>query len=311
MNIKLKELPERNEIITAGHRMCAGCGAPIAANEILLSAPQDTRFVVSSSTGCMQVSTCLYPFVSWKASFIHSSFENGPATLSGIETAYNALRARGKVRDNFHFVNFAGDGGTYDIGLQALSGALERGHRMLMVCYNNEAYMNTGTQCSGATPYGSWSSTSPYGECSFGKERNRKDLTAIVAAHNIPYVAQASIHNYRDTVMKAQKAFAVNGPSFINIIAPCPRGWRFPGEKTVEMARLSFETCIWPLYEVVEGKWKLTAKPKVKKPIEDYIKLQGRFQHLFKPEFEDRLALIQSEVDEQWSKLLLRCGETE
>ncbi len=309
MAVKLKDLTKNKEWLTGGHRMCAGCGAPTAVRQILLAAPQDTNLVVCNPTGCMEVSTTIYPYTSWRASYIHSAFENAAATICGVETAYNALKKRGKIEDDYHFVAFGGDGGTYDIGFQALSGALERGHRMLYVCYNNEAYMNTGIQRSGATPYGAWSTTSPFGSESIGKAQNRKDLTAIVAAHNIPYAAQASIHNWRDVAQKAQKAFAVQGPSFINIMAPCHRGWRYPMERTVELAKLAFETCIWPLYEVEEGGWKLTAKPRQKKPVEEFLKTQGRFRHLFTPENEGQIQVIQDFVDREWETLLKRCGE--
>ena len=309
MALKLKDLTERKEILTGGHRMCAGCGAPTAVRQILLTAPQDTNLVVCNPTGCMEVSTTIYPYTSWKSSYIHSAFENAAATISGVETAYNSLKAQGKVKEDYHFVAFGGDGGTYDIGFQSLSGALERGHRMLYVCYNNEAYMNTGIQRSGATPYGAWSTTSPTGSKSFGKGQNRKDMTAIAAAHNIPYTAQTAIHNWRDVTKKAEKAFKVNGPSFINIMAPCHRGWRYPMEETIQMAKLAFETCLWPLYEVENGEWKLTAKPKEKKPVEEFMKSQGRFRHLFKPENKEQLENIQANVDKEWETLLKRCGE--
>ncbi len=309
MALKLKDLTERKEILTGGHRMCAGCGAPTAVRQILLTAPQDTNLVVCNPTGCLEVSTTIYPYTSWRSSYIHSAFENAAATISGVEAAYNSLKAQGKVKENYHFVAFGGDGGTYDIGFQSLSGALERGHRMLYVCYNNEAYMNTGIQRSGATPYGAWSTTSPTGSKSFGKGQNRKDMTAIAAAHNIPYAAQTAIHNWRDVTKKAEKAFKVNGPSFINIMAPCHRGWRYPMEETIQMAKLAFETCLWPLYEVENGEWKLTAKPKEKKPVEEFMKSQGRFRHLFKPENKELLENIQANVDKEWEALLKRCGE--
>ncbi len=309
MALNLKELSARKEVFTGGHRMCAGCGGPVAVRQILLAAPQDTNIVVCNPTGCMEVSTTMYPYTSWRTSYIHSAFENAASTLSGVETAYNSLKAQGKLKDNYHFIAFGGDGGTYDIGFQALSGALERGHRLIYVCYNNEAYMNTGIQRSGATPYGAWSTTSPAGSKSFGKSQNRKDLTAIIAAHNIPYVAQASIHNWKDITQKAQKAFASDGPAFINVIAPCHRGWRYPMGDTIKLARLAFETCFWPLYEVENGRWKLTAKPKEKKPVADFLKKQGRFRHLFQPGNEEQLENIQAFVDKEWDLLLKRCQE--
>jgi len=310
MSTKLKDLVKKDEILTSGHRLCAGCGAPIAVRQILMGAPEDVELVVANPTGCLEVSTTIYPYSSWNASYIHSAFENAASTLSGSEAAYRSLKKQGKIKDDYRFIAFGGDGGTYDIGLQALSGALERGHRMVYVCYNNEAYMNTGIQRSGATLKGAWTTTSPHGKESYGKPENRKDLTGIVAAHNIPYAAQASISNWRDVVKKAQKAFETDGPSFINILAPCHRGWRFPMEKTVELARLAVQTCIWPLYEVEDGQWNLTHKVKKKKPVEEYLKSQGRFAHLFKDEkTTEVLQTIQDNVDREWARILRLCGE--
>jgi pyruvate ferredoxin oxidoreductase beta subunit len=309
MALKLSELVKQKELLAGGHRMCAGCGAPIAVRQVLHAAPQDVQIVVSGATGCLAVSTAIYPYSAWQTSFIHSAFENASATISGIEAAYIALKKQGKIGKDFRFVVFGGDGGTYDIGFQALSGMLERGHRVLYVCYNNEAYMNTGTQRSGATPMGTWTTTSPYGKNSSGKTQNRKDLTAIAAAHNIPYVAQAAVHNWRDTVTKAQKAFAVDGPAFLNILSPCHRGWRYPMEKTIELSKMATEACIWPLYEVENGEWRLTGKVQNKQDLRGYLKVQGRFSHLFKPENEGVIEQMQVFVDQQWEALLARCGE--
>lgn len=309
MSTKLKDLAKKEEILESGHRMCAGCGAPIAVRQILMGKPDDVEVVIANPTGCLEVSTTIYPYNSWKSSYIHCGFENVASTLSGSEAAYRSLKKQGKIDEDYRFVAFGGDGGTYDIGFQALSGALERGHRMVYVCYNNEAYMNTGIQRSGATLKGTWTTTSPHGEASYGKSENRKDLTGIVAAHNIPYVAQASISHWRDVVRKAQKAFDTDGPSFINILAPCHRGWRYPMEKTVELAKLAVQTCVWPLYEVENGEWNLSTKVKNKKPVEEYLKLQGRFAHLFKEENKEVLQSIQEYVDKDWERILRLCGE--
>ncbi|MEW5920458.1 MAG: thiamine pyrophosphate-dependent enzyme [Bacillota bacterium] len=312
MGISLKEMTKKPEILTGGHRLCVGCGAPIAVRQVLMGAPDGVQLVVANPTGCLEVSTSIYPYTSWNCSYIHCAFENAASTLSGVEAAYQSLKRQGKIKDDYRFVVFGGDGGTYDIGFQALSGALERGHRMVYVCYNNEAYMNTGIQRSGATGLGTWTTTSPHGEKSFGKNQNRKDLTAIAAAHNIPYVAQASISHWRDLVKKAQKAFAVDGPAFINVLAPCHRGWRYPMEQTVEVAKLAVQTCSWPLYEVENGKWNITVKVRDKKPVEEYLKIQGRFAHLFKEEKHgDVLRLIQENVDREWEKLRSLSGEQE
>lgn len=309
MALKLSELAKQKELLAGGHRLCAGCGASIAVRQVLHAVPENAYVVACCPTGCLEVSTTIYPYTTWRTSFIHSAFENAAATISGVETAYRALKKQGKVNENFRFVVFGGDGGTYDIGLQALSGMLERGHRVVYVCYNNEAYMNTGIQRSGATQLGTWTTTSPYGERKAGKDQNRKDLTAIAAAHNIPYVAQAAVHNWRDTVVKARKAFEVDGPAFLNILSPCHRGWRYPMEKTIELSRMATESCIWPLYEVENGQWRLTYKVRDKKPIRDYLKAQGRFAHLFKGENEKIIEELQAFTDWQWQKLLERCGE--
>lgn len=310
MSTKLKDLAKKPELLVGGHRLCAGCGASITVRQVLMGLPDGVHTVVSNPTGCLEVSTSIYPYTSWNTSYIHCAFENAASTLSGVEAAYNSLKRQGKIDEDFRFVVFGGDGGTYDIGLQALSGALERRHRMVYVCYNNEAYMNTGIQRSGATFPGAWTSTSPHGKQSYGKSEDRKDLTAIAAAHNIPYVAQASISHWRDLIRKAQKAFEADGPAFLNVLSPCHRGWRFPMEKTVEMARLAVETCAWPLYEVENGEWKLSTKPKNIKPLEEYLKPQGRFAHLFKDENKEVLENIKNHVDEEWQKLLKVCGET-
>jgi pyruvate ferredoxin oxidoreductase beta subunit len=310
MALNLRELTKQKELLTGGHRMCAGCGAPVAVRQVLHAVPENAQVVTCCPTGCLEVSTTIYPYSSWRTAYIHSAFENAAATISGVEAAYRALKKQGKISEDFRFVVFGGDGGTYDIGLQALSGMLERGHRVVYVCYNNEAYMNTGIQRSGATQLGTWTTTSPYGERSAGKGQNRKDLTAIAAAHNIPYVAQAAIHNWRDTVNKARKAFQADGSALLNILAPCHRGWRYPMEETVEISRLATETCIWPLYEVEDGKWRLTHKVREKKPLREYLEKQGRYSHLFRPENEDSLEQLQAFTDRQWEELLLRCGET-
>jgi len=300
----IKELSKLPERLGPGHRLCSGCGASIAVRQILMGAGE-TPVVASCATGCLEVATTIYPFTAWNIPFIHNAFENSAATMSGIETAYRALKKKGKIKKDIKFVAFGGDGGTYDIGIQSLSGALERGHNMLYVCYDNGAYMNTGIQRSGATPFGASTTTAPAGKASFGKAQFRKDLTAICAAHNIPYAAQGSISNWRDLVNKAEKAFNTEGPTFLNVFALCHRGWRYPQEKGVEIAKIATDTCFWPLYEVEEGKhWKVNYKPREKKPITEWLKTQGRFKHLFKPGNEELLKSIQQRVDEEWEYLL-------
>jgi len=307
---KLKEVVKKPERLSGGHRMCAGCGAPTVVRGILRALKPEDKAVIGCATGCLEVSTTIYPYSAWKDSFIHSAFENAGATVSGVETAYTALKKKGKLDETYKFLAFGGDGGTYDIGIQSLSGAMERGHDMVYVCYDNGAYMNTGIQRSSATPKYADTTTSPAGSVLPGKMQFRKDLAGIMAAHNIPYVAQTAItQNMKDMYEKAEKAIYTPGPAFICALAPCPRGWRYDTPKLLEISRAAVDTCFWPLFEVVEGEWKLTYKPKNKLPIEEWLKPQGRFKHLFHKGNEHLIQDIQDEVDRRWEKLLKLCGE--
>lgn len=303
---KLKELAKRPERLSGGHRLCPGCGAPPIARMALRSTEEN--LVVAVATGCLEVSTTIYPYSAWRVSFIHNAFENAAATISGVEAAYKALKKRGKVKENFKFIAFGGDGGTYDIGLQSLSGAMERGHNMVYICYDNEAYQNTGSQRSSSTPHGSHTTTTPVGTQSYGREGKRKDLTAIMAAHHIPYVAQTSPHNWKDMSRKFERALEVDGPAFVNVLSPCVPGWKYDAKDTMEIARLAANTCFWPLYEVDNGKWKLNYFPKEKLPVEEFLKTQGRFRHLFRPEHRHVIDELQQEIDEQWERLLFLTG---
>jgi len=312
----LKQLSGMPDLLSGGHAACPGCAGPIALRQILRAAQQDdTKVVCGIATGCMEVSTTVYPNSAWRVPLVHNAFENSAATVSGAEAAYQSLKRQGKLDKEIAFFAFGGDGGTYDIGLQSLSGALERGHDFTYVCYDNEAYMNTGIQRSGATPKGAFTTTAPAGKVSSGKGQVKKDLTAIVAAHGVPYVAQASPHRWRDLMQKVQKAVAVEGPTFINVISPCPRGWRYAPDQTVEMCKLAVETCVWPLFEIVDGKTKLNYKPREKKPVVEWLKSQGRFRHLFAPQNEHLIEEIQQDVDRKWERLLamesLDAGEGE
>ena len=458
----IKDLVQRESALGAGHRMCAGCTAPIIVKLITLAA-SNNPLVVSSATGCLEVSTTIYPYTAWKCSFIHNAFENSAATLSGVETAYRALKKKGKIKEDFKFIAFGGDGGMYDIGLQSLSGAMERGHNMLAVCYDNEAYMNclstssmimtkeglrkiteikegddvyafdqkthqlvlkecsgvfdngvkdvyelstahhsikatsnhpflialrdtkdttggiacqtktktfiwklleqisvgdeivtlrdlekgfeyeevisvklvgkeptldlrvegehnfiadgivvhnTGIQRSSATPKGAATTTTPAGKVIPGKQQFRKDLTAVMAAHKIPYVAQASPSHWMDLVKKVEKALSIDGPTFLNVLMPCMLGWKFNADLGVEMAKTAVETCFWPLYEVEDGvRWKVTYKPREKKPLKDWTSTQGRFRHLSKPENQHILEELQQKTDRDW-EILLKKSET-
>jgi pyruvate ferredoxin oxidoreductase beta subunit len=305
----LKELTQSPEKLSGGHRLCAGCGASIAVRQVLLAAG-DSPVVASCATGCLEVSTTIYPYSSWRVPFIHNAFENSAATMSGVEAAFKGLQRAGKISSEkkVKFVAFGGDGGTYDIGLQSLSGAMERGHDMVYVCYDNGAYMNTGIQRSSATPMGAWATTSEVGSVQQGKPQRRKDLTSIIAAHGVPYAAQASISHWRDLTTKAQKAFEVDGPAFLNILSPCPRGWRTPSNQSIAIAKLGVQTRFWPLYEVEDGTWRVTVNVPDPKPIEEFLKPQGRFKHLFKPENEELLKKVQAEVDHYWDYVQARAA---
>lgn len=299
--LTLKELSKREINLSSGHRLCSGCGAPIVVKMVLLAS--DYPIVAANATGCLEVSTCISDYTSWKIPWIHNAFENAAATLSGVETMYRSLKKQGKISQDIKFIAFGGDGGTYDIGLQSLSGAMERGHDMLYICYDNGAYMNTGIQRSSATPFGADTTTRPAGSVVPGKTEKKKNLTKIMAAHNIPYAAQASPSNWSDLMKKVRKALEINGPKFMNIIAPCNRGWRTRTDDAIMLSRLAVETCFWPLYEIENGVTKITFKPKEKKPVVDFLKPQGRFKHLFKPENEGLLAKIQTDIDWEWEKL--------
>lgn len=303
-----KEIQGREERLAPGHRMCAGCGGTIAVRNVLKALHPGDKAVVGNATGCLEVSTFMYPYTAYEDSYIHNAFENAGATLSGVETAYKALKKRGKLDETYKFITFGGDGGTYDIGLQSLSGAMERGHDMVYVCYDNGAYMNTGIQRSSATPMYADTTTTPTGTQSNGKPQTRKDLAAVIAAHNIPYVAQTTfIGNMKDLYTKSEKAIYTPGAAFLNICAPCPRGWRYDAPDIIQICKMAVETCYWPLFEVVEGKWILNYAPKKKLPIEEFLKLQGRFKHLFKPGNEYLIEAFQAEVDRRWEELLKRC----
>jgi len=300
----LKQLAGREELMAPGHRACAGCLPMTAIRQILLTAGKDT--VCGCATGCVEVVTSIYPYTAWRTPFIHNAFENSAATISGAEAAYRSLKRQGKVDKDIKFIAFGGDGGTYDIGLQSLSGAMERGHNMLYVCYDNEAYMNTGIQRSGGTPRGTATSTTPVGKVRPGKQEYAKALTDIMIAHNIPYVAQATAGYPKDLSDKVEKALAIEGPAFMNVLAPCTRGWRYPMEESMDIARMAVDTCFWPVYEVEKGVFRVTRKPKNKLPVEEWLKRQGRFRHLFKEENKHIIDEIQEQVDSRWAWLLKR-----
>lgn len=477
----LKVLSRKKELLTGGHRLCAGCGASIIVRQVLMAA--EDPVVMSSATGCLEVATTIYPFTAWRIPWIHCAFENSASTLSGVEAAYRSLKRQGKIERTIKFIAFGGDGGTYDIGLQALSGVLERGHNLLYICYDNQAYMNclstsslimtedgvkritevkegdevyafdqktyqlvlkkcigifdngikdvyelttlhhsikatanhpflvlkrngrgkknnfvwqtisemktgdeivvlknldegesfkfdfnkvkkgnykvnrsknflidnkyfeiekvrdiklvgpeptldlrvegehnfiadgivvhnTGIQRSSATPEGAATTTSPVGKAiPEGKQRPRKDLTRIVAAHDSPYVAQANPAYYNDLIKKVQKALSTEGPTFINILSPCPRGWRHDPSLSIEIAKLAVLTGVWPLYEVERGQYRITYRPKKRHPLREWLESQGRFRHLLKPENKGIMERLEKQVEEKEKSLLALARE--
>jgi pyruvate ferredoxin oxidoreductase beta subunit len=303
-----KELMKQPERLAPGHRLCAGCGASIIVRQMM--AAIDDPVILANATGCLEVATTIYPYTAWRVPWIHNAFENAASTITGVEAAYRSMVRQGKIPEqNVKFIAFGGDGGTYDIGIQALSGAVERGHQFLYVCYDNGAYMNTGIQRSSATPLGANTTTSPAGKVIPGKQQPRKDLTGIMAAHNIPYVAQAAPSRWRDLMQKTRKAVNCGGAAFMNVLSSCNRGWRHGTDETIELTQLAVDTCFWPLYEVENGEWRLSYKPKEKPPVEEWLKRQGRFRHLFRPENRHLIDELQAETDLRWERLLRLCGE--
>ncbi len=265
-------------LFTAGHTACAGCGQSLAARLVIDASGRNT--IVVTNTGCLEVFSTGYPYSSWKVPFIHSLFENAAAVASGIESALKYLRKK----DSVNVIAQAGDGGFADIGFQAFSGLWERGHDVLTICYDNEAYMNTGVQRSGLTPLGSETTTSPSGTRSYGNITHKKNIVDIALAHNCVYVATASIHLPIDLQNKVKKANKLKGAKFLHIFAPCPLGWRYDPSLSIEVAKMAVETGFWPIVEYENGVLINVRKIKELKPIEEYLKLQGRFQHLFSSE---------------------------
>ena len=305
MAYNLKEWAKRPDRLTGGHRLCAGCGESPIIRTLLRALKPEDHAVVSVATSCLEVSTFLYPYTAWKDSFIHSAFENAAATISGVQATYEAKKRKGENVPVTKFIAMAGDGGTYDIGLQALSGAMERGHDMVYVCYDNGAYMNTGIQRSSSTPVHAATSTTPAGKAVPGKVQQKKDLTLIIMGHHIPYVAQTlPLGNFRDMGEKCEKALYTPGAAFLNIMAPCPRGWRYETNKLMEMTKLAVETCIWPLYEIIEGKVTINYIPKNKLPVTEFMKHQGRYRHLFEKGNEHLIEEYQQQIDREWQFLL-------
>ncbi len=311
-----RELAEKKRpALLPGHRLCAGCAAPIIVK--LASFAFRGPTIVVSATGCLEVATTIFPYTSWAVPWIHNAFENAASTASGIEAAIKAMKKSGRLPyDHVDVVVFAGDGGTFDIGFQALSGMAERGHDVLYILYDNEAYMNTGIQRSGGTPKYAWTTTSPVGKVLPGKMEWKKPIAEIMAAHRIPYVATATPAHWLDLIKKVRKGLEVDGPAFIHALSSCNRGWRHDIHLTIEISRRAVDTCYFPLWEwspetgylLTDRSLAIARNPKLKQPIEKFLELQGRFRHLLKPENQHLVKELQEYIDAMWEDLLNRAS---
>jgi pyruvate ferredoxin oxidoreductase beta subunit len=312
----IKDIAEKPDLFLSGHRACAGCG-PATVLRLIMKATRGPT-IVTEATGCMEVVSSIYPYTSWGVPWLHTAFETAASNASGIEAALKIMKRKGRIgQEQVDVIAFAGDGGTYDIGIQALSGAVERGHDFLFVLYDNEAYMNTGIQRSGGTPHGAATTTSPAGSVIPGKLEFKKPIANIMVAHDMPYVATASPYYWKDMLTKVRKGLEVEGPAFLHVFAPCPRGWRSDPAKSMEYSKLAVETCVFPVWESVDGQCKLSTPsklvalaPQKKKPVSDYLQGQGRFRHMFKPQNKKLLEEVQRVTDERWERVLKNCGET-
>ena len=304
----LKQFSTSNDRFEGAHLLCPGCAHSIIVRELLNCT--DDNLVIANATGCLEVCTAVYPHTSWDASWIHIGFENASTAASGAEAMYKALKNKGRLKDPdkpVKFVAFGGDGATYDIGFQFLSGAVERGHDFTYICLDNEVYANTGGQRSSSTPIGASTTTTPAGRVSYGKKKMKKDIVSIMAANGAPYVAQVAPNKWKDMVKKYQKALATKGPVFINAMSACTTEWKFPSNETIEVSDLATDSLVFPLYEIEDGhKLTITYRPKKIIPVRDYLGVQGRFKHLFKKENEYLIDEMQKAVDAKWELLQRR-----
>ena len=297
LSIYAPKLVTTKEYIASGHRACSGCGEVLAVRYVCKALGRNT--IISNATGCMEIISTPLPESAWEVPWIHTLFENASAVASGIECGLKALKRKHGYTKEVKVVAMGGDGATADIGLQSLSGAMERGHDFIYICYDNEAYMNTGIQRSSETPFGASTTTAPSGKNSLGQHTQKKDMAAIAAAHNIQYVATSCSSYPFDIMAKVEKAMKVKGPTYIHILSVCPTGWRCPSNSTIKMGRLAVETGIFPMYEIENGEYTLNIDLPKLRPVEDYLKLQGRFRHLDK----DNTAEIQEKVLEEYNKV--------
>jgi len=310
-----RDIAEKPDLFLSGHRACAGC-APATVLRMVMKATRGPT-IVTEATGCMEVISSIYPYTSWATPWLHTAFETAAANASGIDAALKAQKRKGQLKQHIDVIAFAGDGGTYDIGLQALSGAVERGHDFLFVLYDNEGYMNTGIQRSSGTPLGAATTTTPAGSVMLGKLQHKKPISDIMVAHDMEYVATASPYYWKDLMTKVRKGLEVEGPAFLHVFSPCPRGWRSDPAKSIDYSKLAVESCVFPLWEAVNGQYQLSTPsklvalaPQKKKPVTEYLKGQGRYRHLFTPQGKKVLDEIQRWTDERWAKLLKKCEQT-
>ena len=303
--VTLKELAAKEDLFVAGHRLCPGCGIPVILKIVLRASKYPV--VISNATGCLAVASSNFPRTSWKLNWIHNSYGNASAVMAGIESMYKSLKKQGRVSNsrNIKFLVVGGDGATYDSGLGGLSGAIERGHDFVYLCLNNQGQACTGGQRSSASPMGMATTTTPPGKVFPGKMQLAKDISGIVAAHGISYAAQAAPWNWQDLYKKAKKAFDCPGPSFLNVLTPCPTGWQSFPEKSIELTKLATDTCSWPIYEVVNGnEVTVNYTPPKKIPVHDWFGFQGRFKHLLKAENKWILEQVQGEIEKNWEHLI-------
>lgn len=294
----------QKEYFAPGHRACQGCAEVLAVR--LVAKALGRNVVVASATGCMEIVSSPLPFTSWRVPWFHVAFENAAAVASGIEAGLKAMMRKGRIPSKkIVTIGMAGDGGTADIGLQALSGALERGHDMIYICYDNEAYMNTGIQRSSSTPFGASTTTSPAGKVKMGQMTWKKNMPAIAAAHNIPYVATACPSYPIDLVQKVKKAANKEGPAYLHILSVCPTGWRSAPDLSIRLGRLAAETGVFPLYEIEDGQYRLSIDFPELRPMKDYLKLQGRFRHLT----DDMINAIEKRIHKEYEQLKEKAGK--
>jgi len=303
--VYIPRLVTKKEGFHPGHRACIGCVEALAVRMVCKALGNNV--IIANATGCMEIVSSQIPYTSWSVPWIHTLFENTSAVASGIEAGLKAMNRKGKKKlEGVKVIAMGGDGSTSDIGLQSLSGALERGHNFIYFCFDNEAYMNTGIQRSSATPFGAATTTSPVGKLSSGQFTWKKNMPAIAAAHEIPYVATACPSYFKDLIDKVNKAKAVDGPAYIHVLSACPTGWRCPTNLGIKLGRLAVETGMFPLYEIENGQYKVNIDLPKLRPVNDYFKLQGRFRHLS----EDAIAMIEQRLNEEYAKLKEKAAES-